>query len=75
MAWKNCYCLLVLIPGIFCVAICTGQLQFSLPSQPNDVIVSSTSNVYVSTNVSGSGRVYRLNGSLVQQDVLQFPTL
>ena len=74
MAWKNCYCLLVLIPGIFCVAICTGQLQFSLPGQPNDVVVSSTCNVYVSTNVSGSGRVYRLNGSLVQKEVLQFPS-
>ena len=71
---KSCYCLMALISGIFCVAICTGQLQFSLPGQPNDVVVSSTSNVYVSTNVSGSGRVYRLNGSLVQQDVLQFPS-
>ena len=71
---NNRYCLLALISGIFCVAICTGQRQFSLLGQPNEVVVSSTSNVYVSTNVSGSGRVYRLNGSLVQQDVLQFPS-
>ena len=28
----------------------------------------------MSTDVSGSGRVYRLNGSLVQQEVLQFPS-
>ena len=53
---------------------CTSQLQFNLPGQSNDVAVSSTSNVYASTNVSGSGRVYRLNGSLVQQEVLQFPS-
>ena len=61
--------------AVFCVlvAICTGQLQFSLPGQPNDVVFSTT-NVYASTNVSGSGRVYRLNGSLVQQEVLQFPS-
>ena len=72
---KDCCCLFTgLISGMFCVAICTGQLQFSLPGQPNEVVVSSTSNVYVSTNVSGSGRVYRLNGSLVQQEVLQFPS-
>ena len=74
MAWKNCYCLLVLIFGMFCVAVCTGQLPFSLPGQPNDVVVSSNSIVYVSTNVDGSGRVYRLNGSLVQHELLQFPS-
>ena len=58
---------LILICGIFCV--CTAQLQFRLPGQPNDVVVSSTSNVFAST-VNG---VYRLNGSLVQQDAQQFP--
>ena len=47
----------------------TGQLR----GQPNDLVVSSSSNVYVSTNNNGSGLVYRLNGSLVQQEVLQFP--
>ena len=52
------------------VTIHTGQLR----GQPNDLVVSSSSNVYVSTNDSGSGRVYRLNGSLVQQEVLQFPS-
>ena len=72
---KDCCCLFTgLISGMFCVTICTGQLQFSLPGQPNDVAVSSTSNVYVSNNVSGSGRVYRLKGSLVQQELLQFPS-
>ena len=59
---------------IFCVSICTAQLSFNPTGQPNDVVVTSSSNVYVSTNVSGSGRVYRLNGSLVQQEVLQFPS-
>ena len=63
---------LILIYGIFCV--CTAQLQFRLPGQPNDVVVSSTSNVFAST-VNG---VYRLNGSLglglVQQDAQQFPS-
>ena len=54
------------------LCVCTAQQQFSLPGQPNDVVVSSTSNVYVSTNVGGSGRVYRLKDSLVQQEVLQF---
>ena len=47
-----------------------------LCSQPNDLVVSSSSNVYVSTNDNGSGRVYRLNGTLIQQEpqeVLQFP--
>ena len=41
--------------------------------QQNDVVISSNSDVYVSANVGGSGRVYRLNGSLVQQEMLQFP--
>ena len=50
------------------------QLSFNPTGQPNDVVVTSSSIVYVSTNVSGSGRVYRLNGSLVQQEVLQFPS-
>ncbi|KAL5475131.1 hypothetical protein EMCRGX_G027190 [Ephydatia muelleri] len=59
---------------IFCVSICTAQLSFNPTGQPNDVVVTTSSNVYVSTNVSGSGRVYRLNGSLVQQEVLQFPS-
>ena len=59
---------------IFCVSICTAQLSFNPTGQPNDVVVTSSSYVYVSTNVSGSGRVYRLNGSLVQQEVLQFPS-
>ena len=59
---------------IFCVSICTAQLSFNPTGQPNDVVVTSSSNVYVSTNVSGSGRVYRLNGSLVHQEVLQFPS-
>eukprot|EP00731_Ephydatia_muelleri_P021672 Em0014g263a len=59
---------------IFCVSICTAQLWFNPTGQPNDVVVTASSNVYVSTNVSGSGRVYRLNGSLVQQEVLQFPS-
>ena len=59
---------------IFCASICTAQLWFNPTGQPNDVVVTSSSNVYVSTNVSGSGRVYRLNGSLVQQEVLQFPS-
>ena len=48
-----------------------------LCSQPNDLVVSSSSNVYVSTNDNGSGRVYRLNGTLIQQEpqeVLQFPS-
>ena len=59
---------------IFCASICTAQLSFNPTGQPNDVVVTSSSNVYVSTNVSVSGRVYRLNGSLVQQEVLQFPS-
>ena len=59
---------------IFCVSICTAQLSFIPTGQPNDVVVAASSNVYVSTNVGGSGRVYRLNGSLVQQEVLQFPS-
>ena len=59
---------------IFCVSICTAQLSFNPTGQPNDVVVTSSSNVFVSSNVSGSGRVYRLNGSLVQQEVLQFPS-
>ena len=42
--------------------------------QPNDLVVGSSSNVYVSTNVRGSGRLHRLNGSLDQQEVLQFPS-
>ena len=67
-SWTSLFC------RIFCVTIIsTAQQQFSLPGQPNDVVVSSTSNVYVSTNFSGNGRVYRLNGTLVQQEVLQFP--
>ena len=48
-----------------------------LCSQPNDLVVSSSSNVYVSTNNNRSGRVYRLNGTLIQQEpqeVLQFPS-
>ena len=48
-----------------------------LCSQPNDLVVSSSSNVYVSTNDNGSGRVYRLNRTLIQQEpqeVLQFPS-
>ena len=57
---------LILIYGILCV--CTAQLQFRLSGQPNDVVVSSTSNVFAST-VNG---VYRLNASLVQQAILQF---
>eukprot|EP00731_Ephydatia_muelleri_P021674 Em0014g265a len=59
---------------IFCVSICTAQLPFNPTGQPNDVVVTTSSSIYVSTNVSGSGRVYRLNGSLVQQEVLQFPS-
>ena len=59
---------------IFCVSICTAQLSFNSTGHLNDVVVTSSSNVYVSTNVSVSGRVYRLNGSLVQQEVLQFPS-
>ena len=58
---------LILIYGIF--RVCTAQLQFRLPGQPNDVVVSSTSNVFAST-LNG---VYRLNGSLVPQEILQFP--
>ena len=49
--------------------MCSAQLQFRLPGQPTDVVVSSTSNVFAST-ING---VYRLNGSLVQQEILQFP--
>ena len=48
-----------------------------LCSQPNDLVVSSSSDVYVSTNDNGSGRVYRLNGTLIQQEpqeVLRFPS-
>eukprot|EP00731_Ephydatia_muelleri_P036148 Em0206g3a len=59
---------------IFYISICTAQLSFNPTGQPNDVVVTYSSNVYVSTNLSGSGRVYRLNGSLVQQEVLQFPS-
>ena len=58
---------------ILCVSICTAQLSINSTGQPNDVVVTASSNVFVSSNVSGSGRVYRLNGSLVQQEVLQFP--
>ena len=47
----------------------TGQII----GQPHDIVVSSSSDVYVSTNDYGIGRVHRLNGSLVQQEVLQFP--
>ncbi|KAL5475138.1 hypothetical protein EMCRGX_G027197 [Ephydatia muelleri] len=59
---------------ILCVSICTAQLPFIPTGQPNDAVVTTSSNVYVSTTVSGSGRVYRLNASLVQQEVLQFPS-
>ena len=48
-----------------------------LCSQPYDLVVSSSSDVYVSTNDNGSGQVYRLNGTLIQQDpqeVLRFPS-
>ena len=57
---------------IFCVGICTAQLSFIPTGQPNDVVVAASSDVYVSTNVHSG--VYRLNGSLVQQDILQFPS-
>ena len=59
---------------IFCVGICTAQLSFNLNGQPNEVVVTTTSNVFVSSNVGGSGLVHRLNGNLVQQEVLQFPS-
>ena len=65
---------LICFLGEITIFACTSPLQFNLPGQSNDVAVSSISNVYASTNVSGSGRVYRLNGSLVQQEVLQFPS-
>ena len=51
---------------MICVTIHTGY-------QPHDIVVSSSSDVYVSTNYNGIGQVHRLNGSLVQQEVLQFP--
>ena len=59
---------------IFCLGICAAQLSLNLTGQPNDMVVTASSNVFVSTSASGSGRVYRLNGSLVQQEVVQFPS-
>ena len=53
-------------------AVCDAQSpQFS---QTTDIAVRSSGQVYVSGTVSGSGVVYRLNSSLVQQESVPLPS-
>ena len=65
--------LLTSVSLIYCLCVSNAQLQLTtLPAQPKDIVISSRSSVFVGINIDGNGRIYRFNGTLAQQEVLQF---
>ena len=54
---------------------CAAQVrQFNVPGQASDVVSSSSGQLFVSANVGQTGSLVRLNGSLDQQETLQYPS-
>eukprot|EP00731_Ephydatia_muelleri_P016201 Em0009g625a len=64
--------LLTSVSLIYCLCVSNAQLQATLPAQPKDIVLSSRSSVFVGINIDGNGRIYRFDGTLAQQEVLQF---
>ena len=54
---------------------CEAQIrQLSVSGQTSDIAVSSTGQLFVGANVGQTGSLTKLNGTLVQQEVLLFPS-